>query len=284
MRIFVLIFSLCLALLGCGGGGGGGGAQTVFLSGLVVNITTNGAPTPAAQVTIGGTTVASAADGFFGMDVPSGQTSISITWNGQTFNYTFPAATDDRDLGIFFIGPQQVNVVGVVRNQDTSAPISGAEVTLGGVRALTDSGGNVTLAGVAYDPAQPLNFLSLEGRAGKTGFFPRIFAPDNLPVSGVATLNDILLQPDSGIAPPGTPFNVQGLINPSGSGAGATVQLKLGSTVVREMVTGSDRRYGFWVAPGSYTVTATKGTLIGGPVSVVLSGPGDTIQQNVTLN
>lgn len=284
MRYLVLLVSLCLLVMGCGGGGGGGGATTIFLTGTVLNISTNGAPVPPAQVTIAGITGATESDGFFSLEVPSGQTSAAVVWNGLTFNYTFPSAVDDRDLGLLFVGPQQVTVIGTVRNQSDNTPISGAEVKLGGVRALTDAGGNYSLVGVAYDPAQPANFQALEGRAGKAAFFPRIFNPDALPLGGVAALSDVLLQPDSGTAPPGTPFNIQGLINPVGSGAGATVQLKQGSTVIRQVVTGSDRRYGFWVPPGSYTVTATNGTLTGGPVSVVLISPGDTVSQNVTLN
>ncbi|MBL8059231.1 MAG: carboxypeptidase regulatory-like domain-containing protein [Chthonomonas sp.] len=283
MKLLILLVSLCLLLVGCGGGGGGTPA-TIFLSGTVLSISNNGAPVPAAQVTIAGTTVATESDGFFGIEVPAGQTAMSVAWNSMTFDFTFPAAAEDRDLGLFFVGPQKVTVNGVVRNQNDNSPIAGAEVKLGGIRTTTDGSGNYVLVGVAYDPAQPANFQAMEGRAGKSGFFPRIFTPDALPVSGIASLGDVLLLPDSGVAPPGTPFNIEGLVNPSGSGVGATVQLKLGSTVVRQMTTGSDRRFGFWVAPGSYTVTATNGTLTSGPVPVVLNSPGDTVQQNVTLN
>jgi hypothetical protein len=285
--LLCLIAFALLTLVGCGGGGTSG-PSSFELSGLVENITNSGAPTPAATVQVGSASVVTATDGSFAIQAPAGTTFVLVIYTPPggsplTFRFDFAGITEDTNVGKLVVGPQQATVTGVVRNQQDNSLLGGATVTLGGVRATTGSNGVYILTGVAHDPAAPATFLALEGRAGRTGYFPRIFFPDATPSSGAVTLADILLQPDSGSAPPGTPFNIEGFVNPSPDGVGATVELRLGGTLVRQVTTGANRKYGFWVTPGNYTVTATKGTLTSGPVPVNLTSPAETIRRDVTL-
>lgn len=287
MRTWLLcVVALLLALSGCGGGGGGG-ATSILLTGTVANLATGGAPSPAATVASGSVTGTTGTDGGFSLSVPPGATFVDVTFNPGsgplTFRFNFSAASDDTDLGVLVVGPQQITVTGLVLNQNTSAPVSGATVRLAGNTTTTDANGRYTFNGVAYVNANPATFYGLEGRAGATNFFPRLFSPTNDPVAGVATLEDVLLAPDAGGPPPGTPFNIEGLVNPSADGVSAVVELRQGATVVRRMTTGSDRRFGFWVAPGTYTLVATKGTLASPPATVNLPGPADTVRRDVTL-
>lgn len=288
MKSLWWIWVVGLLLLGCGGGGGGG-VTSVQLTGLVENITNGGAPSPAASVQVGSTSVNTGSDGSFTITAPPGTDFVLVVYTPSggsplTFRFDFAPATEDKDLGRLIVGPQQVTVTGAIRNQSDNSAISGATVTLGGVRALTASNGVYSLLNVAYDPGAASTFFNLEGRAGKAGFFPRIYYPDNAPIGGVASISDVFLQPDSGTAPPGTPYNLEGFVNPTPDGVGAVVELRQGATVVRRMTTGSDRRYAFWVAPGNYMVIATKGTLTSGLVPVTLSSPADTVRRDVTLN
>ncbi len=279
---------MMLALVGCGGGGGTTGPTSFELSGLVENISNGGAPTPGATVQVGSSTVTTASDGSFAIQAPTGTNFVLVIYTPPgggplTFRFDFAGITDDTNVGKLVVGPQQANVTGAVRDQQDNSLLAGATVTLGGIRATTGANGIYILSGVAYDPATPATFLALEGRAGRAGYFPRIFFPDVTPSGGTATLSDVLLQPDSGGAPPGTPFNIEGFVNPSPDGVGAVVELRLGGTLVRQVTTGANRKYGFWVVPGNYTVTATKGTLTSGPVPVNLTSPAETIRRDVTL-
>lgn len=288
LALFVLIFS-GLVLAGCGGGGGG--PQTVAISGVVEVISNGGAPNPAATVRNGSVTTTTAADGAFSINLPPGSSFVEVVFTpsggtARTFRYDFTPATSSRDLGRLIVGPEQVNVSGTVTNASTSAPISGATVTLGGVRGITSADGRFLITGVPYDPAVPGTFLGLEGRIGATGFFPRLFFPASAPSGDPFDLGDFTLQPDSGTAPPGTPYNIQGLVSPANQANGSVVELFEGTTLIRRFDVGADRQYGFWVRPGSYVIRARRpGTpLVSGDINVTLSSPSDTVVRDVTLN
>jgi len=290
--LYLLMLSLVLAVLvGCGGGGASSGPTTVSLSGLVVSISTMGAPNPVASVQSGSANGNTAVDGSFSLTVPSGTTSVTVIYTPSggsptTFVFNFPALTEDTDLGTLFVGPEKVVVSGLVKNQSTSAAISGATVILAGQSTTTNSSGSFSFSSIPYDSSVPANFFALDGRAGATGFFTRLFNPTNLPSSGLASVDDILLQPDSGIAPPGTPFTISGIVGPAGVAVGSKVDLVQGSTIIRSFNVGIDRSYGFWVPPGTYIIRASKpsASLTAPDITVSLTSPTDTVRRDVTLN
>ncbi len=289
MKLLTFLFGLVMLFLAGCGGGGTSAPSTFELTGIVEVIGTGGAPSPVASVQVGPASANTNVDGSFTLQASPGASFALVVFTPTggspvTFRFDFPTLTADRDLGTLFVGPEQITVTGIVRNQDDSSAVSGATVTLAGKTTTTDGSGSYTFVGLAYDSGQPFTFLNLTGRAGKAGFFPRVFFPDSGPVSGLANLADVFLQPDSGDAPPGTPFNIEGFVNPAGTGVGATVELYSEPTLVRSVTTGADRKFGFWVAPGNYTILATKGTLTSGSVPVSLSGPADTVRRDVTLN
>jgi hypothetical protein len=287
-----LLTSLLLLIAGCGGGGGGGtsGPTNITLTGLVETINNFGAPATPATIQQGTLTTVTAVDGSFSLSVPSGTNSILVIYTppggtALTFRFDFDAATADRDLGTLVVGPEKITAAGRVLNQLDSAPISGARVLFGGISGLTGADGRFTITDVAYDSTRPGNFFGVEGRAGKTGFFIRLFNAANGPASGTANLGDITLLPDSGNAAPGTPYNIEGTVGPAGDAPGTIITLLSGSTPIRQFTVGVDRRFGFWVAPGTYTIRGTKpgSSLIVPDTSVVLTSPVSTVRQDVSL-
>lgn len=286
-----LLSALILLLAGCGGGGGGSAGPTnITLSGLVETINNFGAPVTPATIQQGTLTTVTASDGSFSLSVPPGTSSILVIYTppggtALTFRFDFAAATTNTDLGTLVVGPEKIQATGRVLNQIDNTPLSGARVLFGGISALTASNGTFTLNDVAYDSTRPGNFFAVEGRAGKAGFFIRLFSAENGPASGIANLGDITLLPDSGNVAPGTPYNIEGTVGPIGDAPGTIITLSSGSTLIRQFTVGTDRRFGFWVAPGMYTIRGTKpGSSLTVPATtVVLSSPVSTVRQDVSL-
>lgn len=287
MKKFWLLF-LMLLLVGCGGGGGGG---SVHISGLVLWLANSTGPTPAATVQVGSAATTTAADGFFLLTVPAGTTSCTVIYTPTvgtpvTFTFSFPPVSGDTDLGDLIVGPEKISVSGKVVSTSDGSAIAGASVVLGGKQALTDSLGNYLLTEVAYDSGATNAFLSLVGRAGKSGFFTRAFSPDGLPVGGVASISDIALQPDSGTEPPDTPYVILGSVGPSALATGSVVDLYQGTLLVRRYNVGTDHKYGFWVPVGTYIIRAYKpSTALTAPdITVTLTSPTQVAKRDVTLN
>lgn len=282
-----LLTVLCTFLLiGCGGGGGA--ATGVQLTGLVLELRTGSGPTPSATVQAGNATVQTAADGSFTVNAPSGTSFVLVTsplagGGTTTFRFDFAPATTDRDLGDLYVGPEKIRVTGRVLGSADSAPLSGATVSIGGKSALTNASGVFDISDVAFDSTSTFTFLNLTGLAGRAGFFTRSFNPTAGPSSGVATIDDIFLQPDTGDAPPDTPFVITGTVSPSAEAPDSIVELFEGTTLVRRFTVGSNRQYGFWVPPGTYTLRARKGSLNSGDISIVLTSPAQIIRRDVTL-
>src|SRR5689334_6906635 len=83
--VIVLTLALFAGLAGCGGGGGGGNnsGTPVTVTGRVLRAETGLAPDPAATVTIGGTSVTTAADGTFTFNPPGNATMAMIAAQGS---------------------------------------------------------------------------------------------------------------------------------------------------------------------------------------------------------
>jgi hypothetical protein len=142
------------------------------------------------------------------------------------------------------------------------------------------------LPNVAYSSANTASFLGLVGQISATNFFSNEFTPNgNLAISGVVNVGEILMTPLDSDTPPGLPFNIWGIVTPSGSANGTIVTLKdTGGTVVRRFTIGSNARYQFWVDAGSYRVEFQNGTLTAPAQNVTLSSSSDVIRADATLN
>lgn len=276
-------------IAGCGGGGTAGPSPR--LSGLILLVGNATPPSPGATIQVGDRSTTSAADGFFSFQVPAGTTNVLVTYTPPgsstpvTFRFDFPAVTSDRDLGDLVIGPEKISVRGTVRSTADNATLAGAAVSLAGQSGTSDASGRFALTNIPYDSARPNGFLGLEGRAGRTGFFTRTFNPSSGPSSGVATVEDILLQPDSGDVPPGTPATLEGFVTPSAQANGAIIEAVSGSTVVRRFTVGADARYGLWLPVGTYTVRAFRPSAPSNVTtfSITLTSPTQVIRRDVAL-
>jgi len=286
-----LLFVVGLIILGCGGGGGGGvvAPTNVTLTGRVVWVGTGGPPNPVASVRVGTTSVATDAfDGFFEIPAPSGTDQVIVTYSPSTGSpviqtFTFTAATANRDLGDLYIGPETVSVRGRAVSSSGGAEIAGGAVTFAGRSATTDASGVFILTQVAYDPASQAVFFGLRGTIAATGFFDGFFSPASPPVGGVVDVGDVALSPVGGGDPPPLPFNLTGLVQPTATGALATVELRQGTTLIRTATADINGRYKLWVPAGTYTLTATKGAQSGSE-PVTITQPSQLTTVNVTLN
>jgi len=288
-RIFLVLAVVIMSFLaGCGGGGFG---AAPIVTGRIIWLASGTGPVPVPAVQAGSSSSNAASDGSFSLTVNKNTTTFLVVYQPTTgapitFTFTTPPVVANLDVGDWVIAPQKVTVTGKVRSASTNDPVVLAEVTMAGARAISDASGDFSLNNVAYDPAAVVNFLSLEGRAAKAGFFPKIFSPANVPVAGFASTEDVLLTEDTGTAPPGTPFNVEGLVSPAGSASGTIVELFDGATLIRSFTVGIDRKFGFWILPGSYTLKARKpgSGLTAADQSVVLNSQTQTLRKDVTLN
>jgi hypothetical protein len=180
-----LLWLLLLVLAGCGGGGGGGGTSTkVTVQGRVLWIETGAGTTPASTVSSGtDTTTTDVLDGFFSFDIPSGSTSVTVTYTPTTGSpivrtFNFPSLTGDRDIGDLYVGPQTVTLTGTVRDAANNSPVASANVSIGGRYATSAANGTFSVTGVAYSASNPSVFLGLDGIVTATNYFPRHFSPE----------------------------------------------------------------------------------------------------------
>lgn len=283
-----MIFATLLA--GCGGGGGGGGATTTNIIGAILWIETGGPTSPATTVRVGGvSTTTDSGTGGFSLDVPIGATELTATYTQTGTStpivrtFTFPPITASTDVGDLYIGPEEVTVTGRLVNSATGAPVTGATVTIAGRRTTSDSAGGFAVTNVAYSSANLSVFLGLQAQATATGFFTSTFSPPSGAVGGAVDVGTITMVPEGGTTPPPLPFNLTGLVTPLGLGAGSTVEVLLGATVIRTGTADVAGRYQFWVPVGNYTVRATQGSSTGTtPANVV--NVNQTVTANVAIN
>lgn len=286
----ILLFLTLIVLAGCGGGGGGGGGGStkVTVQGRVLWIETGAGTTPASMVSSGGeTTTTDILDGFFSFDIPTGSTSVTVTYNPTTGaqvvrTFNFAPLSNPTDLGDLYIGPQTVTVSGTIRDASNNSPIGSARVSIGGRQGVSAANGTFSVTGVAYSSANPSVFLGLDGVVTATNYFLRHFSPESLPSGGVVQVGTILLTPQGSQDPPPPPFDVQGTVLPSGQGAGATVQLKVGASIIRTVTADTDGKFTFWVPANTYTLVATKGSK-NAQVTFTLSNTNVIKTVNVTL-
>ena len=286
MRRIWLVFLVIFALLGCGGGGISIPA-TATLTGRILQISTGGAPNPRATVQVGSATVLTdASDGSFQLVVPTGTTSIIVDTHASSgvWTFTIAPATGVADVGDLWVGPNKVTLQGkVIKSSDGSA-IAGAAISFAGRIGTTNASGLFSIAEVAYDNANQAAFWGVIGAAKATGFFKGDFsASPNVAVASIVTVDDIPLTPSSDVDPPPVPYNIWGRVNPGAQASGTIVTLKLAGTSVRIVNVGADGAFYFWVAPGSYTIEAVKGTLTD-TQSVTLTRTNEVKRQDINLH
>jgi hypothetical protein len=176
-----------------------------------------------------------------------------------------------------------VRLKGKVLRSTDALPVSGATVSFGGKTAKTNANGDFAIPEVAYSDTNQTAFWGILGTVRATGYFKTDFsASPNIAAAGVVTVSDILLTPSDDNTPPPLPYNIWGKISPATDATGTIVSLKQGATVVRRFNVSGAGEYYFWVAPGSYTVEAVKGSLSGSG-SVTLSSTNQVVRKDVTL-
>ncbi|HXH62056.1 MAG TPA: hypothetical protein VNI20_11945 [Fimbriimonadaceae bacterium] len=285
----VLWLSLALLLLGCGGGGGGGSSVTATIVGRVLWIETNAATDPAASVNSGSnSTTTDIVDGSFVLNVAPGTNRLTVSY-AQTgssspivMTFFFSPVSGTVDVGDLYIGPETVTVHGIVHDASNDLPVSGATVALAGRTAVTDINGEFNLLDVAYSSTSPAAFGDLIGEVSKTTYVTRQFSPPTTAVGGVVEVGTLQISPESLGTPPPLPSNLTGTIMPVGDGAGATVELLDGTTVVRTTTADSSGHYQFWIGAGIYTIQATNGAK-SGSANVTVTSPNVQKIVNVTI-
>lgn len=137
-------------------------------------------------------------------------------------------------------------ISGRVVNSETSEPVSGATVTLGGKRATTDENGDFSI------PDAPTGTQTL-----------RVEHPQFLTFNETLLINGdplviFLLAPGN---LPSLPFTISGKVTLQGetnhSGVRVEVRRKNDGVVVDVAVTDIEGRYALWVPPGTYLVRAS---------------------------
>lgn len=286
-QLWGLLLIVAVTLSGCGGsGGGGGGGGNGTVIGRVFNVLSGGPPNPAATVQIGTNSVnTSLSDGSFQLGAKNGTTSLTVD-NGVAplWQFTIDPVSGNTDVGDLWVGPERVTLTGVVRNATNEAPIPGAQVRFAGRRATTNASGVFAMNDVAYASSTQTAFWGILGSVDATGFFRQEFSAQPFTaVSGVVDIGSIRMTPTSDPTPPGVPFNVWGVISAPGGAAGAVVRLKQGGIDVRVFNVGADARYAFFVAPGTYTISASKGASTAPDVVVTLSAANEEIRRDIAI-
>ena len=288
MKLGTILFAFVLLMLfGCGGGGGGNGSSNATVTGRVIQVETGAAPNPTASVQMGTNSVfTDASDGSFQLTAPTGSTTITVDTRSPSgvWVFTVPPVTGVTEVGDLWVGPDRVTLTGTVRNSADSSPLANATVTFGGRTGLTDANGVFTLPEVAYSSVNQAAFWGIPGSARATGFFRSDFsAAPNLPVAGVVSVGDIFLVPTSDPNPPGVPFNIWGQVTAPGGPIGAIVRLKENGSDVRVFNVGADGRYFFFVTPGDYVISASKGASTAADVPVTLTQPTEVLRRDITI-
>jgi hypothetical protein len=278
---------LLLIIAGCGGGGGGGGGAIAQLVGRVLWVESNAATSPAASVTSGSSaTTTDLIDGSFVLTVTPGTTSVTVSYSDGgppvVFTFTFPAATGTVDLGDLYIGPETVTVHGTVTDSSTGSPLAGATVRLAGRTATTAANGEFNLLNVAYSSASPAAFGDLVGEVSLVNYVTRQFSPPIIEIGGVVEVGTLQITPESVDDPPPAPANLTGTVLPVNLGAGATVELLDGLTVVRTTTADGAGQYRIWAPVGTFTLRGTNGSN-SGTVPVTISSPNVQQVVNVTI-
>ena len=275
-----------LSAAGCGGGGGGtgggpSGGSSVTVSGAVLSASSDTPPASAATVVIGGTTLTSnPATGAFSGSVGSNAATATVSAPGEvsrTITIKL-VANQVNNLGNIFLADTgsdysaSVNGVVVTTVKGATQPVGGATVNIGNVVGVSATDGTFTLNGL------PVGLGSVNGLYGTitaSGFAVKLITADVLQfalVSGSNNLGNLLLAPQAGSTPI-PPFTITGVIDVAGKpGAGVTVAIGLAgsATGVGQTQTDTNGKYLLWVAPATYTVTATDSS-------------GTVESQNVTL-
>jgi len=287
-KFLVALLVLFIAvILGCGGGGGGVAPTAVNVQGNVVWIETGSAPAPQATVRIGDqSTLTDAIDGYFTLDSTAGNLQLTVTYTpaaGSPVVRTFDlgAVTTDIDLRDIYIGPEQVTLTGRVVDSTTSAQVSGVTVKMAGRTAVTGADGRFSLPGVAYSSSTLSVFLGLQGSVEKTGYFSTFFSPPGAATAGVVDVGSVSITPTGSSVPPPLPFNVSGSF--ASGGAGASVQVLSGATVIRSVTADGLGQFKLWLPAGTYTVNATLGALSGSN-NVTVSNVNSLTSVQITLN
>ncbi len=280
----IWLFLACVMLVGCAGTGPSTSSGSVI--GRVLNVSTGGPPNPAATVQIASaTTTTSLADGSFTLAAQNGTTALTVD-NGFPPAWVFSIGPVDgnTDVGDLWVGPERVTLTGVVRDATTNAIVPGAIVRFGGRIGQTNLSGVFSLIDVAYSSATQTAFWGIVGDVRATGFFRTEFsAQPNIAVGGVVDVGDILITPTSDPNPPGIPYNIWGVVTAPGGAIGSIVRLKQGGSDVRVFNVGADGRYLFFVVPGTYTISASKGASTAPDIVVTLTQPNEVIRRDVTI-
>lgn len=283
-----LLALMFFCFLGCGGGGGSK-PKTATLVGRVLNVESGGPTNPQSTVQQGsGSVQTNLSDGSFQLPASAGASSITIDTHSQAlgvWTFTFPAVpTGVTDLGDLWVGPERVTVQGTIRDSTNSNPVSGATVSFGGRTATTNASGLFSLVDVAYSSATQTAFWGIVGTVRAAGYFATDFSTQpNVAAGGVVSLGDIFITPTSDPNPPGPPYNIWGLVSAAGGPQGAVVRLKVGGNDVRVFNVGADGKYLFFVNPGTYTISASKGSLTAPDQQVTLTQPNEVIRRDFQL-
>jgi hypothetical protein len=273
----------------CGGGGGGGtsgGGAT--LVGRVLQVETGGPPNPQASVQVGSrSTLTDPGDGSFQLGVPTGTAALTVDTMTQTsgvWQFAFAPASGVTDVGDLWVGPERVTLRGTVRDSTNNGPVPGATVAFGGRSGATDAFGVFNLTDVAYSSQTQTAFWGIVGTVRASGFFRTDFsAQPNVAIGGVVDVGDIFITPLSDPNPPTTPFNIWGMVSAQGGPQGAIVRLKVGGNDVRVFNVGADGRYLFFVVPGTYTISASKGAQTAPDQQVTLTSANQVIRRDFNL-
>lgn len=287
----LLLGIMTLLLVACGGGGAP--ISGVRVSGQVRDIATGAPLTIAATVQSSSATVnTSLTDGSFLLGAPRGETQIIVNppavLGYPSFTYRFePLNSTQNDVQTLWVGPQKVTLRGTIRNAASNDPIANALIRFGGQFARTNATGQFSVVDLAYHPTNTAGFLGLVGQAEATNFLLNEFTTNgNLATgSGIVEIGDVLLTPIDSNVPPPSPFTIWGNVLPAPSASGTVVSLRDQSSgsIVRTFTVGGDGRYQFWVAPGSYRVEASNGTLVAPPLPVTLTTTTDVVRADVTF-
>lgn len=282
-----LVVLAIAVILGCGGGGGGTAAGNIDVVGNIVLIETGSSPTPPATVRIGDVSaLTDQIDGYFSLTVPAGASQLTVTYTptgGSPIVRTFsiPSSSSDVDLGDLYIGAEEVTVTGRLLDSTNTAPIAGGTVRIGGRFATSGADGRFSVTQVAFSSSTLSVFLGLQGTVERTSYFTSFFNPPSGPTSGIVDVGTISMVPTGSTTPPPLPTNVSGSI--TNGGAGATVRVLDGTSIIRTGTADGLGAFKFWVPAGTYTVTATLGAQ-SGTTNLVVPNVNSLTSVQITLN